>query len=770
MNILKRALLLSCVFALLALAAGSSSAQVSVSRRPLAANVIVPQSRVIPVPPIEPPFPRPPRYRRPEPGVQITGVSVSVSIIQQVATTTMEIGLKNPGRRRQEAELIVPVPKSAAVRGFTFQGSAKEPTAEILPKEEAERIYNEIVSKLRDPALLEFIGCNLIRSCVFPVEAGGTQKVRLTYENLLQADGDRVDYELPRSESLEYTIPWDITVTVKAKRPISTVYSPSHNIETTRKSGKEVSVKIASDARTEPGPFRLSYLLERNGVTASLLAYPDPKVGGGYFLLLAGLPTELPRGKDGPAIKREVTLVIDRSGSMHGEKIEQVREAAMQVLAGLEDGEAFNLIIYNSNVDLFSTQPVIKNEENIKAAREYLKTMKARGGTNIHDALVEALRQKPTKNMLPIVLFLTDGLPTIGNTSEKAIREVAIKGNPHNRRIFTFGVGVDVNTPLLDKIAQETRATACYVLPKEDVEVKVAQVFKRLSGPVLAEPELNVSYAARNRRMPVKEMLPARLPDLFEGDQLVLLGQYLTDNPVVFEISGNYLGTERRFKFTFDFEQATTRNAFVPRLWASRKIAVLIDAIRQLGAENGGIPGGGSGASDPRVKELVDEIVRLSTEFGILTEYTAFLAREGTDFAKRAELLREAGDNFERRAMRARSGLGSVNQSFNWRVQGSQKALNPSNAYFDQDMNRVSITNVQQVNDRAFYHRGGRWVDSRIVSKETSITPKKTITFGSAEFRELAERLAKDNRQGCVALSGDILLEVDGDVLLVTAQ
>jgi len=519
---------------------------------------------------------------------------------------------------------------------------------------------------------------------------------------------------------------------------------------------------------TDPGSFRLSYLLERNGLTASLLAYPDPKIGGGYFLLLAGLPAELPTHDNGPAIKREVTIVIDRSGSMNGEKIDQVREAAKQVLAGLEMGEAFNIIMYNSNVDLFSRDPVIKSASSIKSAREYLDKMTARGGTNIHDALVEALRQKPSRGMLPIVLFLTDGLPTVGNTSEKAIREVAAKANPHKRRVFTFGVGVDVNTPLLDKIALDTRATAAYVLPREDVEVKVAAVFKRLSGPVLADPELTVSYKNRaGSVVPVKDVLPARLPDLFEGDQLVLLGQYMNEDPVVFELSGNYLGTPKKFRFTFGFDKATTKNAFVPRLWASRKIAVLIDAIRDLGAENGAVPGTRPPSNGPKVKELVEEIVRLSTEFGILTEYTAFLAREGTDLARAAEVFGVADYNFRSRAMRTRSGLASVNQSFNNEVQRGQKSLNRRNAYFDENMNRVSVSAVQQVNDRAFYRRGVRWVDSRVVTQGDDIKPSKVIAFGSKDFMKLADRLASENRQGCIALSGEILLEIDGEAVLV---
>ena len=711
-----------------------------------ASHIIVPQARPI----------------APEPAgtVTIAAVNVAVDIVEQVATTTMDISLTNATGRRLEAQMVVPVPEKAALRGFIFQGAASEPTAQLLPKEEARKLYDEIVAKTRDPALLEFIGHSLIRSSVFPVEPRAAQKVRITYEHLLSADGDRVDYSLPRTESIEYHVPWNVAVRIKAKSPISTVYSPSHKLETTRAGENQFAARIAADATTEPGAFRLSYLLERDGITASLLAYPDPKIGGGYFLLLAGAPVKAPANN---TLKREVILVLDRSGSMAGEKLEQVRAAALQVLEGLEEGEAFNILVYHEAVESFAPEPVIKTAETMRAARAYIKGLRVRGGTNIHDALVEALRLKPTKGCLPIVLFLTDGLPTVGQTSEKAIREVASKANPHERRIFTFGVGVDVNTPLLDKIALETRATASFVLPKEDVEVKVGQVFKRLVGPVLAGPKLQtLDERGKPALGRVREITPARLPDLFEGDQLVLLGQYTGDDPLTFVLDGNLFGKQRSFRFNFTFDKATTKNAFVPRLWASRQIATLTDAIRELGADGAAT----TAAANPRVKELVDEVVRLSKEFGILTEYTAFFAREGTDLTQPVNLAMETFTNFQMRAMAVRSGYGSVNQSINNGVQLSQSCVNTRNGYWDANMSRVSISTVQQVNDRAFYKRGNRWVDSSLVDKAET-APKKIVEVGSEEFRRLAHRLAAQSRQGCVALNGEILLNVDGESILV---
>ena len=720
--------------------------------RPLASNVIIPQRRAFVV--------------RNGVATQIMRVDAAVEILEQMATTTLDVSLQNPSPQRVEAELIVPVPDGAVVRGITFQGGGAEPTAQLLPREEARRIYDSIVNQVKDPALLEFIGYNLIRSSVFPIEAGGKQKVRLTYEHLLEADGDRIDYVLPRSESIDYHVPWHVTVSIRSKRAISTAYSPSHEIDMSRLSERSVRVAISQGARTEPGPFRMSYLLERNGVTASMFSYPDPSVGGGYFLLLAGLPAKAQTPEAATAIKREVTLVIDRSGSMNGQKLEQVRQAALQILAGLEDGEAFNVIVYNESVEMFSPRPVLKNAETIAAARRYLLGVKARGGTNIHDALLEALRLRPMDGALPIVLFLTDGLPTVGQTSERVIRNLATEANAHRRRIFTFGVGVDVNSPLLENIAYTTRATATFVLPNEDVEVKVASVFKRLTGPVLADPTLRVVDSGGADAMGrVRDMLPARLPDLFEDDQLVLLGQYVGEAPVTFKLAGNYLGKPRKFTFKFDFDRATTRNGFVPRLWASRKIGVLIDAIRSSGADYNPVS---NAAVDPKIKELVDEIVRLSTEFGILTEYTAFLAREGTNLQDTLANIDRARDNLIQRGVRVRSGLAGINQESNQRFFKGQRHLNMGNIFYDAKMQRVSIANVQQSNDRALFQKSGQWMDSRLASKPQS-RPDEIIQFGSKQHLALARRLASRGRAGTISLPGDILMEVDGKTVLIKA-
>lgn len=746
--------IVSLLFALLVLFAPAAAQDITSD----SVNIIIPQSRVICYP-----CPRP----LPQP-VQISGVAVNIQIQQQVATTTMEITLRNQAPRPQEAQMLVPVPDGATIRSFGFDGVSKEPNAKILPKAEAEAIYRSIVNKLRDPALLEFAGYNLVRSSVFPIPANATQKVTLVYENLLLADGERIDYVLPRSESFaSQNIPWQITVDLQAKQPIAAVYSPTHLISSNRVSKDHFRVSLGDNTKLEPGPFRLSYLLERSGVTASLLAYPDPSIGGGYFLLLGAVPATRPEKM--ASIKREVILVLDRSGSMQGEKIEQVRAAALHVINGLEDGEAFNIIDYSDSISMFAGQTIVKNSKSLDEARAYIRRIQANGGTNIHDALLEALRPEPTAKTLPLVLFLTDGLPTVGERREAAIRDAVKNANTHKRRIFTFGVGYDVNTPLLNAIASEARGASTFVLPKEDVEAKVSQLFRRLSGPVFADPELTMLDArGQVTTRAVKDLMPTTLSDLFEGDQLVLLGQYQGEAPLRFKINGNYLGSARSFEFKFDTAAATTRHSYVPRLWASRKIAYLIDQIRQMGADRNQFA-----KNDARVKELVDEIVRLSTKFGILTEYTAFLATEGERIASGDGLPRrgypaaKAEAEIYDKAVGVRSGAGAVSQEMNVNAQKGQATMNRSNAFYDQNMQRVETRTVQQIADRTFFRRGNRWVEAPLLERGTEARADQEIEFGTAQFDELVAKLVKAGQQGLFALGTDLLLTLDGRTVLV---
>ena len=732
-------------------------------------------------------------------GIELTGVAVDVTVQGRAAMTEMAFTVSNTSSHPAEGVLLVPVPAGAVVRAFSYDGEGIEPTARILPADEARRIYDDIVRRAMDPALLEFAGWNVLRSSVFPVPAGATQEVRISWDQVLDANGDRIDLSLPRSEAVD-DVPWTVNVHMKDAESVGTIYSPSHDIVIDRRVDGDV---VVSSAVTGTMPFLLSWLQQDNDAAATVFTFPDPTIGGGYFLLLMGVPD----GDDSvQRTPREVTIVLDRSGSMSGEKMRQARAAAMQVIASLGEDEAFNIIDYSTTVESFSPSPVAVTAQTRMEAEDYLAALRPNGGTNIHDALLEAIRQPASAHRRSIVLFMTDGLPTVGRTSERDIGDMVEAGNTDDRRIFTFGVGSDVNAPMLDRVARLTRATSTYVLPGEDVEVKVAGVFERLGGPVCSDLKLTTTAVnGRASTQLVHDLMPTILPDLFVGEDLLLLGKYRGDAPVRFTLDGELHGESHVFDFTFDLDAlATTRHGFVPRLWAGQRIAWLIDEVRQHGAGTHMLPSQSSQAllNNPATAELVEEIIRLSLKHGILTEYTAFLATDGTPaladniddgggiyfgLAPTASASGGVAMQFQRpsldvlraacameldsKAVKLRAGQGAVAQSLSLGAQLMAKNVATLNNWYGADYGRLDAQqSVKQCSDKTFIRGSNVWVESSLLAGEGGAetrTPDEIVTVGSAAWHNVAAELIDSGRAAVLALRGPVLLELNNRLVLI---
>ncbi|MCA8959516.1 MAG: VWA domain-containing protein [Planctomycetes bacterium] len=710
-----------------------------------ASHIIVPQCRGYPV-------------VRGNPDLVWTEVKAHVEITGRTASTVLQFELANRGARPAEAVIVLPIPDGATVGGFDFSGVATEPSAELLPRNRARAVYRDIVAKLRDPALLEFAGQRLLKSSVFPVPARGVQSIRIRYEEILGGDGQRVDYTLLRSAALDAAVPWNITVDVNHDLASSAIYSPTHTLVHHPRDPVTRARHVSVIDPATPGAFQLSVLLEESGLAASLFAYPDPTVpsddaSGGYFLFMAAAPEQ---GSE--VIPREVTLVIDRSGSMAGAKLDQAMCAAAEVLARLGDDERFNLITYSNTARCFAPAPVPVSTGRA-AALEWIRGVQPAGGTNISDALFEALRQPHDERFVPIVLFLTDGLPTLGRRQEGEIHELVRLANRHDRRIYTFGVGVDVNAPLLDRLSADTRAVSTYVLPGARVDTAVAALARRLHGPVLRNAVIRTLDAqGRESTQLLSELLPHRLPDLYAGEQLVVLGQYHRSAPLTIQVHGDAATGRRVFSYPLELHRASTTNAFVPRLWASRRIAQLTEVIRQSGVATTTV------GPD---RELVDEILRLSTRYGILTEYTAFLAQEGTDLSNWSAVNDLCSANYSLRAIQTRSGLGAVNQGCNYNDMRSQLQLNLRNGYWGSTLERVEHDRVQQIADGAFLRRGEQWLDTRAFGGSTAVSIDETVEFASPRYFELLDRMVEEHRQAAMSLRGRTVIRVDGRNVLL---
>lgn len=734
--------------ALAALVASSLALAQGVAPHGWSSNVVLPQARVF-------------RTVAEAPELSVSRVRADVRIVDGVATTTLDVEVSNPSALPSEAELLLPVPEGAVVTHFDFEGAGSKPSARILPKDEARATYDAIVAQLRDPALLEFAGATLVRSSVFPVPSHGRQTVRVKYEELLATERGRWDYELVRSASLAGNVPWEVSIDVSASSAIADVYSPTHDLELVTREAQHVVLRARTGVVMQPGSLRLSVLAAKGALSTTLFASADPGGKGGWFLLLAGLGVLPP---DAKLPLREVTLVLDRSGSMAGEKFDQAKAAARQVLEGLAEGEAISILDYSSDVARFAPTAVLKTADTLPALRAYLDGLRVGGGTNLDGALAAALATPPTPDRLPVVLFLTDGRPTEGETRELEIQRRIEKENLHQRRVFTFGVGNDVNAPLLDSLATDSRARARYVRPSEDVERAVAEVFADLSGPVVTDLEVVARQAdgSESTRL-VRDLYPQVQPDLFRGDRLLLVGRYLDSAPIRFEIRGKRGGSESTWTLDHDFSRTAARNEFVPRLWAMRRIAALEDTLRRTGADATALA---ALREKPETKEIVDEMLLLATRFGVLTDTTAFLALEGTALGDASEIAatteRLGFDNAS-----CRTGLDGVALQQNVALNRSQGWANFGNVLYNPAGELVDNRTVQTFAGRTYFRRGTRWIDGELALEGANKEPDRTVTLGTPEYDTLVEELRAAGNAAQLAVDGDVLLRHKGQTVLV---
>ncbi len=533
---------------------------------------------------------------------------ITTKIENQLATTTVEQEFYNPNDRNLEGTYLFPVPKNSRIDKLQMDVGGKMIDAELLPAEKARSIYEDIVRSQKDPALLEYVDRDTFRLRIFPIEAKSKKRVRLTYTQLLAYDAGTVKFRYPLSTAGVSRVPVEkasLRVDIKSATGVGPVLCPSHEATITRDGPNAVTVTWEEHDFVPNGDFEVVFTQAKTSeIAASVITWRRAGDDEGYFLLLASPPPA--KGREDQASPKDVVLVADTSGSMAGEKMLQAKKALAFCIANLNDDDRFELIGFSTEVRPVFQSLVAANESHRARALEAVEKMKAIGGTAIEGALTEALETLRGSDRPAIVIFVTDGLPTVGESDSQKIIATATKAGP-NVRIFSFGVGSEVNTRLLDGIAEKTRAFSQYVVEKEDLEIKLSNFFTRISDPVLTalecEPEGSVKWQSR---------YPASLPDLFSGDQLVLSGRYSGSGKTTIRLRGKVDGKHVEHTFEAEFPVLAEENEFVARLWATRRVAWLLDEMRD-GREE---------------KELVDEITRLAREFGIVTPYTAYLILE----------------------------------------------------------------------------------------------------------------------------------------------
>lgn len=683
---------------------------------------------IIPMPPHPgDPFP-------PNPSIKYHHVDIKID--NQVAQTTVDQVFINNYHRDIEGTYIFPMPEDISISKFSMFVGGEEIKGKILDRDQARQIYEDIVRRKKDPALLEYFNDGMFKASVYPIPAHGETRIKLYYSEILKANGGICGYRYTLNTEKFSHDPLQsvkLTVEINSNQPIKSIYSPSHDIRIERENDHHAKVTYVEENTRPDKDFLLYYTVSEKDVGFNLLPYEDEDHQR-FFLAMISPQVEVPADRTS---SKNIIFILDTSGSMQGEKIKQAKGALAFCLNSLNQGDRFNVIDFDDEIKSFKTGLVRAGQQNIREALFFVDKCEAEGGTNINDALLTGLKQIEGNGEASFIIFLTDGLPTVGETDIMHILQNVKKTNDSNARIFVFGVGYDVNTRLLDRLAQDNHATSDYVRPSEDIEVKVSSFYNKVSHPILTNVQLSFGDVE------VYDVYPKELPDIFKGSQLVVLGKYKNGEQTLATLFGSAQKTPRRFTYEVDFSP-NHKNDFIPRIWATRKIGYLIDQIR-LHGEN---------------KELVNEVVRLSKKYGIITEYTSFLV--DADYRLAVRDLAPRAEEKLKVASQEEVGAGAVNQSKAMRIMAP--AMIAPQSYMDAQGNENKITNVVQAGTKTFFNKNGLWVDTEYEGKIESMKVKR---FSEAYFK-LLDKVPEVGKY--FALGDEVIFLLNGKAIHISEE
>jgi Ca-activated chloride channel family protein len=709
--------------------------------------------------------PTPPRPVTLPRALPVKSIKIETKIAGQVATTHVEQIFRNDTGAVLEGTYLFPIPETASIVEFAIWDGDRKLVGEVRSREEARRIYDEIVRRQRDPGLLEYAGKDLFQASIFPIPAHSDKKLELTYTQVLKAESGTVSYRYPlgTGHNLAQIGLVSGRVEIDGKEPVRNVYSPSHQIDLAHHSSRNARLSFESKAGREPQDFQLFYTISREDFGLSLLTHREPGKDG-YFLMMLSPKDDW---SETEYAAKDIVFVLDTSGSMNEEgKMEKARSALMFGVKSLRDTDRYNIVSFAGEERLMESGMIQADAAGRARGEAFVNKLRATGGTNINDALRAGFKQFKESERPKMLVFMTDGLPTVGETNISRIIENARAARLPGVRLFTFGVGYDVNTALLDKLAAENGGVADYVEPKENLEIKVSNFFAKINFPVLTDLILNMGGVETDL------VYPRNLPDLFKGTQITLIGRYQNPNDLR-RINVMLTGKTGRNSRTYTFENLNFAlkeddNDFLPRLWATRRVGWLMEQIRSNGEQ----------------KELRDEVVDLGTRYGIVTPYTSYLALETnqtvmdvTADGRNIQSLPVNGRTANRRpapssgitfgggiapmkeAAKASTGAVAVQQSKRDRAQ--QETISISSE--DKD---TPASVVRNVGSKTFYLRDGVWTDAEF--KAEARKPETTLVFGSDEYFALLKR--EPRLAEYFSLGESVIVVYDGRVYRVKAS
>jgi Ca-activated chloride channel family protein len=673
-----------------------------------------------PLPPVEPLPPASPPLKLDEHRVE----AVIDGPVAQVRLTQV---FHNETGHTVEGVYIFPLPGDAAVSDFQMTVNGQVLEGKLLDKDEARRIYEDIVRRRRDPALLEYIGRNLFQTNVFPIPAGESRTLALSYTQIVPQKEGLFEFVYPLRTRQYSTAPvrsLSISIELRNQPGLRTLYSPNFDIEVERIGDNRALIGYEATNVQPESDFRLFFGTAKDEIGLNILSY-KPAGEDGFFVLLAAPGVNVRKEQ---VVARDIVLVMDVSGSMQGDKIEQARKAAHYVVDQLNPDDRFNLISFSTGVRLWAGALRDADQAARKDAHAWIDGLAANGSTDINRALLEALGQLQQTGERPAyLLFLTDGLPTMGETDTGRIIGNVQNNKPAGSRVrlFTFGVGFDVNTDLLDTVSREMGGRSSYVQPGEAIDEVVGAFYAGISTPVLVD--ISIDFG---EDIVVDDLYPFPLPDLFAGDQLLVAGRYHHGGKAVITLRGAVNNETVVLQYAGHSFVESGGEPFVARLWATRKIGALLEQVRRDGPQ----------------QELIDAIVDLSLQYGIVTPYTSYLVIEpalssagegaGADqpvVALRAQAEDKVAEEVQAAAAAAPSGAAAVGAS------ETRSAL--ANA-----VNVLDTRGVRYVGGKTFVHQrtlqtaDGQALELWVDTQYAEGMPVEIVEFGSARYFALARQ------------------------------
>lgn len=632
---------------------------------------------------------------------QLDGIEADVDVTDGKTVARYRFELSNPidkdyGGPGAEGRIVFPVPSGSSVTDLVLSGGPETLEGKLLDADDATRIYEDIVRRLIDPALLRSLEGDLYEVRAFPVPAGETRQVSFTVTTPLLAEGEQAVVEVPWSRMSPRPATGQVNVDVDVPWEVRSALAPGFDMDEERIADGEIGLGWESPSSWSPDTnFRL-YLSGGEGLIDTRLLPFREEAEDGYFSLLFSPIIELDE-----SVARDVVLVLDRSGSMEGDKMEQAITAAEYVLSNLGPDDRFAVVDFSRYVRTADAE--LRPAEDAQMGIDYVRGLAAGGNTNISGALERGMEfldgERPGT-----VIFLTDGLATVGIESADGILEVAERAAPDRTQLFAFGVGYDVDTMLLDALANTFTGNSYYVSPEERIDTEVARLWEQVSTPVLTDVSIGIEG------VDTWDLAPAEIPGIFAGNQTLLTGRYDGSGEASVTVTGNSAQGPETFVYDVMFPERDESDPTIAQLWGQRRVSDLLTELRLEGARD----------------SLIEEIVDVANQFGIVTPYTAYLAEE-----PEMALRRDRAADF------VAQGAADIEAA----APSGQKAVELAEALGELRDGNITTTSGGQGGSRVvgahtYYLADGTWV--REGFEEGDETTE--VEVGSAEFLELITR------------------------------